>query len=176
MKEIILNKSKLKDEELSDVIEKSRIVLRNDNEELVFARFGRAYMLPGGKIEEGETPVDTVKRELLEETTINILLDDIEPFVITYNYLRDYEIEDGTLVNRLVKTYYFSGYTSDETIEYFNLTKNEKEDNLRGFFIDIEEGIELLQDYDKDNPRVAYLALETLKVLEEYKNIKNEVN
>lgn len=170
MKEIILNKARLKEDELTDVIEKARIVLRNDNDELVFARFGRVYMLPGGKIEMGETPVDAVKRELMEETTINILLDDTEPFAVTYNYLRDYELNDGTLVNRLVKTYYFTGYTSDETIEYFNLTQNEKEDNLRGFFIDIDEGIELLQDYNKENPKATYLALETLKVLEEYKN------
>lgn len=170
MKEIILNKARLKEDELTDVIEKARIVLRNDNDELVFARFGRVYMLPGGKIEMGETPVDAVKRELMEETTINILLDNTEPFAVTYNYLRDYELNDGTLVNRLVKTYYFTGYTSDETIEYFNLTQNEKEDNLRGFFIDIDEGIELLQDYNKENPKATYLALETLKVLEEYKN------
>ena len=162
MKEIILNKTRLKEEELTDVLEKSRIVLRNDNDELVFARFGRVYMLPGGKIEEGETPVDAVKRELMDE-----------PLVKVKHYLRDYELSDGTIVNRLVKTYYFSGYTSDDTIEYFNLTQNEKEDNLRGFFIDMEEGIELLEDYNKENPRAAYLALETLKVLEEYKNIRN---
>ena len=173
MKEIILNKTRLKEEELTDVLEKSRIVLRNDNDELVFARFGRVYMLPGGKIEEGETPVDAVKREVMEETNINILLDDTEPLVKVKHYLRDYELSDGTIVNRLVKTYYFSGYTSDDTIEYFNLTQNEKEDNLRGFFIDMEEGIELLEDYNKENPRAAYLALETLKVLEEYKNIRN---
>ena len=174
MKEIILNKGRLKDDELTDVIEKARIVLRNDNDELVFARFGRVYMLPGGKIELGETPVDTVKRELMEETTINILLDDTEPFAVVYNYLRDYELEDETLVNRLVKTYYFTGFTSDDTIEYFNLTQNEKEDNLRGFFIELEDGIELLQDYNKENPKATYLALETLKVLEEYKNLNLE--
>jgi len=174
MKEIILNKARLKDDELTDVIEKARIVLRNDNDEIVFARFGRVYMLPGGKIELGETPVDTVKRELMEETTINILLDDTEPFAVVYNYLRDYELEDGTLVNRLVKTYYFTGFTSDDTIEYFNLTQNEKEDNLRGFFIELEDGIELLQDYNKENPKATYLALETLKVLEEYKNLNLE--
>ena len=174
MKEIVINKTRLKEEELTEVLEKSRIVLRNDNDEIVMTRFGRVYFLPGGKIEPGETPVDTIKREVMEETNINILLDDIEPFAVVYNYLRDYEIEDGSLVNRLVKTYYFSGYTSDDTIEYFNLTKNEKEDNLRGFFIDLDEGIELLQDYNKENPRAAYLAVETLKVLEEYKNIKNE--
>jgi 8-oxo-dGTP pyrophosphatase MutT (NUDIX family) len=83
----------------------------------------------GGHIMSRESDIDAVKRELMEETTINILLDDIEQFAVVYNYLRDYEIEDGTLVNRLVKTYYFSGSTTDDTIEYFNLTKNEKEDN-----------------------------------------------
>ena len=77
MKEIILNKAKLKEDEITEVLEKSRIVLRNDDNEIVVTRFGRVYFLPGGKIEEGESPVDTIKREVMEETNINILLDDI---------------------------------------------------------------------------------------------------
>ena len=170
MKEIVFNKSKLKEDEITEVLEKSRIVLRNNDGEIVLTRFGRVYFLPGGKIENGESPVDTIKREVMEETNINILLDDIEPFVVVKNYLRDYETHDGTLVNRLLITYYFSGFTTDDNIEYFNLTKVEKEDNLRGFFIDIDEGIELLSDYNKEDLRATYLAKETLKVLEEYKN------
>lgn len=174
MKEIILNKAKLKEDEITEVLEKSRIVLRNDDNEIVFTRFGRVYFLPGGKIEAGESPVDTIKREVMEETNINILLDDIEPFCVVKNYLRDYESKDGTLVNRLVITYYFTGFTSDDNIEYFNNTKIEKEDNLRGFFIELDEGIELIGDYNKEDPRATYLALETMKVLEEYKNINLE--
>ena len=175
MKEIVINKSRLKDDELTETLEKSRIVLRNDNDEIVLTRFGRIYFLPGGKIEAGETPVDTVKRELMEETNINILLDDIEPFAVVKNYLRDYELEDGTIVNRLLITYYFTGFTSDEHIEYFNLTKEEKEDNLRGFFIEMEEAKELISEYDKENPRATYLALETKSILEEYVNIKDNL-
>ena len=38
----------------------------------------------------------------------------------------------------------------------------------------MEEGIELLQDYNKENPKATYLALETLKVLEEYKSLNNK--
>ena len=174
MKEIVINKGKLKDDELTEVLEKSRIVLRNDNDEIVMTRFKRVYFLPGGKIEEGETPVDTIKRELYEETNINILLDDIEPFVVVKNYLRDYEIDDGSIVNRLVITYYFTGFTSDDNIEYFNLTREEKEDNLRGFFIEMSEAEELIAEYDKENPRATYLALETKKVLEEYKQLREE--
>ena len=174
MKEIILNKARLKEDEITEVLEKSRIVLRNDDDEIVFTRFGRVYFLPGGKIEPGETPVDTIKREVMEETNINILLDDIEPFCVVKNYLRDYELKDGSIVNRLVTTYYFTGFTSDDNIEYFHNTKVEREDNLRGFFIDLEEGIELIGDYNKEDPRATYLALETMKVLEEYKNINLE--
>ena len=80
----------------------------------------------------------------------------------------------STIQNRLVNTYYFTGVTRSDDIEYFHQTKLEKQDSLRGFFIDMEEGIELLQDYNKENPKATYLALETLKVLEEYKNIKLE--
>ena len=174
MKEIILNKARLKEEEITEVLEKSRIVLRNDDNEIVFTRFGRVYFLPGGKIEPGENPVDTIKREVMEETNINILLDDIEPFCVVKNYLRDYELKDGTIVNRLVKTYYFTGFTSDDNIEYFNNTKVEREDNLRGFFIDYDDGMELISDYNKEDPRATYLALETMKVLEEYKNMNLE--
>ena len=169
MKEIILNKTRLKEDEITEVLEKSRIVLRNDNDEIILTRFGRVYFLPGGKIEKGETPVDTIKREVMEETNINILLDDVEPFLVVKNYLRDYETHEGTIVNRLLITYYFTGFTTDDNIEYFNLTKVEKEDNLRGFFIDMEEVDELLSDYNKEDPRATYLAKETLEVLEEYK-------
>lgn len=174
MKEIVINKGKLKDDEVTEVLEKSRIVLRNDADEFILSHFERVYFLPGGKVEVTETPVDTVKRELLEETNIHIMLDDIKPFAVVKNYLRDYEVKDGSVVNRLVKTYYFTGFTSKDDIEYFNLTKAEKRDDLRAFFVSMEDARELLKEYDKDNPKATYLALETIKVLDEYENIETK--
>ena len=171
MKEIVLNKAKLKEEEITEVLDKARIILRNDNGEFVLSHFERVYFLPGGKIELGETPADTVKRELKEETNINILLDDTEPFVLVKNYLRDYQAQDGSIVNRLVNTYYFTGFTSKDDIEYFNLTIPEKKDDLRAFYIDMEEARELLKEYNKENPKATYLALETLRVLDEYEEM-----
>ena len=171
MKEVKINKAKLKDDEITEVLDKARIVLRNDDGDFVLSHFERIYFLPGGKMELGETPVDTIKREVMEETNINILLDDTEPFLLVKNYLRDYKSRDGNIVNRLVNTYYFTGFTSKDDIEYFNLTIPEKRDDLRAFFIDMEEAIELLKEYNKENPKAAYLALETLRVLDEYKEL-----
>ena len=168
MKEIVINKAKLKPDEITEVLDKARIVLRNDNNEFVLSHFERVYFLPGGKIELNETPAETVMRELKEETNIDILLDDTEPFLLVKNYLRDYESNDGEIVNRLVNTYYFTGFTSKDDIEYFNLTIPEKRDDLRAFYIDMEEARELLKEYNKENPKATYLALETLKVLDEY--------
>ena len=174
MKEIVINKGRLKPDEITHVIDKARIVLRNYDNEIVLTRFGRVYFLPGGKIEFDETPADAVKRELKEETNINILLDDIEPFVLVKHYLRDYESLDGQIVNRLINTYYFTGFTSKDDIEYFNLTRAEKRDDLRAFFVSMEDAKELLKEYNKDNPKAAYLAVETIKVLDEYENLEIE--
>ena len=170
MKEITLNKDRLKNDEITEVLDKARIVLRNKNsKEIVLARFNRVYLLPGGKIEEKEKIDNAVIREVKEETNINVVLDSNEPFLLVKNYLRDYDINDGTISNRLVNTYYFTGYTTSEDIEYFHLTKLEKQDNLRGFFIDLDEAVELVNGYNKENRKAEYLALETLKVLDEYK-------
>ena len=174
MKEIVINKAKLKPDEITEVLDKARIVLRNDNNEFVLSHFERVYFLPGGKIELNETPAETVMRELKEETNIDILLDDTEPFLLVKNYLRDYESNDGEIVNRLVNTYYFTGFTSKDDIQYFNLTIPEKRDDLRAFYIDMEEARELLKEYNKENPKATYLALETLKILDEYEEMNIE--
>ena len=155
MKEIVINKGKLKDDEITEVLDKARIVLRNDDGEFILSHFERVYFLPGGKVEVTETPVD-----------------DITPFALVKNYLRDYESSDGTIVNRLVNTYYFTGFTSKDDIEYFNLTRAEKRDDLRAFFVSMEDARELLKEYNKDNPKAAYLAVETIKVLDEYEKLE----
>ena len=169
MEEVVFNKSRLKPDEITEVLDKARIVLRNTSGEFVLCRFNRVYFLPGGKIEQGETPKDTIVREVKEETNIDVVLDSDEPFLLVKNYLRDYDIVDGTIQNRLVNTYYFTGVTNSDDIEYFHQTKLEKQDSLRGFFIDREEAIELLKEYDEDDEKAKYLAIETLEVLNKCK-------
>ena len=52
-----------------------------------------------------------------------------------------------------------------------NLTLPEKRDDLRAFFIGMEDARELLKEYNKENPKATYLAIETIKVLDEYENL-----
>jgi len=52
-------------------------VVRNGNKILMIHRFRDVkeyYVLPGGKMEEGETVEEAVLRELMEETSVNAKL------------------------------------------------------------------------------------------------------
>ncbi len=44
------------------------IVFRGDEVLVVSQKNGGVYILPGGRVEEGERPLDTLKREVIEET------------------------------------------------------------------------------------------------------------
>lgn len=73
MEEIIINKGRLKNDEITEVIDKARIILRNKKtKEIILTRFNRVYFLPGGKIEDKEKVLNTIIREVKEETNIDI--------------------------------------------------------------------------------------------------------
>jgi site-specific DNA recombinase len=52
--------------------------------------------------------------------------------------------------------------------------RKEKRDDLRAFFVSMEDAKELLKEYNKDNPKATYLAVETIKVLDEYEKLEIE--
>ena len=49
-------------------------VIRNDKNEIAFARVGDEYYLPGGGIDEGESPAECAVREALEEIGARITI------------------------------------------------------------------------------------------------------
>ena len=67
-----------------DIIKAGAVIIR-DRKFLVTRSIGKDFFIaPGGKLEEDETPVQALKRELLEEVQINIDASTIEEFGIFY--------------------------------------------------------------------------------------------
>lgn len=57
----------------------NRVLIDNRKEEILDDANGK-WEVPGGKLEFGETPEETVKRELLEETGYNVEVKTIIPY------------------------------------------------------------------------------------------------
>lgn len=67
-----------------DVVKKcaSCFVINEGKILLIYHKKFNKYIQPGGHINEGEEPYEAAIREVLEETGINIIIDDKKPFNI----------------------------------------------------------------------------------------------
>ena len=66
-------------------IHKAGGILIRDNKFLISRSKGKnVFFAPGGKLEKGETSEESLRRELKEELTIDIELEDLEPFGTFY--------------------------------------------------------------------------------------------
>ncbi len=64
------------------IIEKGRVLATQRNEHMPHAL---KWEFPGGKVKEGETPESCIKREILEEVGLKILVDGPLP-AVNYSY------------------------------------------------------------------------------------------
>lgn len=145
---------------------KARMVNIIKNQVLV-AKYANLYMLPGGKIDANETPIEALKREIFEETGISLNDQSIKPLIITdvfqSNYLsRNYNFP----INKNNETFYFQ---VDEEIEIKeqHLSENESKAGFELVRIDIYELIELLNNKLNTPKEIAY-SKELLSVLKIY--------
>ncbi len=104
MKEIIINNDNLKDTEITQVVERVKILLINSNNEILLGYSNNEYQFPGGHVEDNETLIDTVNREIEEETGIKLNLSNITPFACIIGYYKDWP---KVGCNRKTKIYYY---------------------------------------------------------------------
>ena len=84
MKQIITNKYNLTDADMTEVVKRVKVLLVNSNNEVLLGYSHNNYQFPGGHVEENETLIQTVNREVLEETGIEIEIVSNQKHEISY--------------------------------------------------------------------------------------------
>ena len=174
--EIVINDDNLHFNEIQEFSSKARAILIDKNNKILIANYGNVILLPGGKVDEGETISTAITRELSEELGQNYSSNELE-FLITLNYYqKNYPKRDGIFQNRLVQTYYFVGSYKDIKKDSQKLTEKEQKNNFRLELVSLEDLENMILSNKNNNPRNVYFQKELLTILSSYKNIKQNTS
>lgn len=168
MEKIIINENRLDESKVDKTSIKVRALLTIKKQILV-ANYGGVIMLPGGKLDKGETKKEALVRELKEETGIVYDNEDLSDLFLLEYYQANYPTRDGELLNRLIKTYFYYGDFKGLDEINQNMTEKERKDNFSLQLIEMEE---LLNNPShSNNPRKEFFDREIREAIKVYKRI-----
>jgi len=174
--ELIINEDNLQYSEVQEFSSKVRAILIDENNQMLIANYGNVILLPGGKVDEGETLSEAIIRELSEELGQDYNSGELEFFVTLNYYQKDYPKRDGTFQNRLVQTHYFVGSYKAINKDSRKLTEKEQKGNFRLELVSFDDLENMILKNVNDNPRNIYFQKELLTIMSNYKNIKQNVS
>ena len=172
MKQLITNKYNLTDSDMTEVVKRVKVLLVNSNNDVLLGYSHNNYQFPGGHVEENETLVQAVNREILEETGIELNITNIEPFACAIGYYKDWPAEGK---NRKIEIYYYEVKTDEKpNLENTEYTENEKNGNFELRYIpllDVENVLKTnAEEYGDENG----IAREMIDLFGVYKTTINE--
>ena len=174
MKQIDFNETNLTDKEIDKVVRKVRaLVINNKTKEILLVHYAGLYMLPGGSIDNGETEIEALRREVLEESGIEIEDQQAVSYLLINSYDRNYFDRKSGNINRLTQTTFFVVSTEqdiDETKK--KLTESEKEKNHTIKYMNLSVARYLIETNPTDNPKRKQFDREILTAFNEYARMK----
>ena len=169
MKEVIINKDNLKEEDINRLVKRAKILIENSNNEILLASSYHNYQFPGGHLEDNETFEEGLYREVLEETGIDIK-DTSPSLIMTIEYLvKDYPIED--INTKYIANYYSIKSDAKPKLSLLSLTREEEMGNFKLEYINKKEIVQVLEE-SLNTCTHKKVVLDTLNVVKEY--LKNE--
>lgn len=136
MQKIIINQNNLSETDITEIVKRVKVLLINSNNEILLAYSHHNYQFPGGHVEDDESLLQTVKREMLEETGIDLATIDTEPFACTMGYYKDWP-EKGK--NRKTEIYYYEIKTDEKpNLDNTSYSEHEKDGNFELRYIPLD--------------------------------------
>ena len=172
MKQLITNNYNLTDSDMTEVVKRVKVLLVNSNNDVLLGYSHNNYQFPGGHVEENETLVQAVNREILEETGIELNITNIEPFACAIGYYKDWPAEGK---NRKIEIYYYEVKTDEKpNLENTEYTENEKNGNFELRYIPLSDVENVLKTNAEEYGDENEIAREMIDLFEVYKTTINE--
>lgn len=172
MKQLITNKYNLTDSDMTEVVKRVKVLLVNSNNDVLLGYSYNNYQFPGGHVEENETLVQAVNREILEETGIELNITNIEPFACAIGYYKDWPAEGK---NRKIEIYYYEVKTDEKpNLENTEYTENEKNGNFELRYIPLSNVENVLKTNAEEYGDENGIAREMIDLFGVYKTTINE--
>ena len=169
MKEIIYNYDNLTEQDITETVIRIKALIINDNKILI-GNENNVYQFPGGHLEENETFNKCLKREVLEETGIE--LEDYEinkPFMKVTFLSKDWP-DVGK--NRKSEIYYYAVKTNKiPDLNKTCYTDNELKNNYKIEMFDLNEVIEKIKENIFRNEKNKIISPDMITAIEEYLNV-----
>jgi len=166
MKEIIYNYDYLNDEDITEIVIRMKALIIN-NKNILLGNENDIYQFPGGHLEDKETFEECLKREVLEETGIELFDSEIKrPFMKVTFMNKDWP-EVGK--NRKAEIYYYLIETDKKpNMSKVNYTEHEKKGNFKVEFVPLNESISIIEKNISKNEKNKVIAPDMIMAIKEY--------
>ena len=170
MKEILYNPDKLKEKDITETVIRTKALIINKGY-IYLAKEGTVYHFPGGHLEQNETLQECLKREVLEETGIELEENNIkEPFLKIIYQNKDWPLKGK---NRKCEIYYYE----IETQKAFDITKtkyteHEKEKCFTIKKVPLNKSIQILEENITKNQKNEVIVPDMITAIKELESTK----
>ena len=164
--QVIHNKDNLTLNDANKVTLRAKLIVENNNDEILICHMGVKYFLIGGHIDNDESDEQCLTRKVAEESGVILDFSNILP-IASSNYInKDYPKNgDITYTNT---NYYAIKYDLVPNIEMQNLTEEEKKENFKLMYIPKNEVINFLENTKEINATLS----DTIMAIKVYLNLQ----
>lgn len=172
MEQLITNKHNLSETDMTEVVKRVKVLIINSKNEVLLGYSHNNYQFPGGHVEEDETLIESVNREILEETGMNLGISDLDPFACAIGYYKDWP-EEGK--NRKIEIYYYEVKTDEvPNLENTEYTKHEKDGDFKLRYVSLDDVEDVLRKNAEDYGDKRGIAREMIDLFGVYKDSINK--